>query len=70
MRHEDVTKSRSGSFQSTIAVTLEAITELEAVVDDLYEIVALVEKEEGLTTDDADDADGKKPGGKSSVKSV
>ena len=45
-------------------------TELEAVVDDLREIVALVEKEEGLTTDYADDADGKKPGGKSSVKSV
>ena len=41
----------------------EAITELEAVVDDLREIVALVEKEEGLTTDDTDSTDGKRPAG-------
>jgi hypothetical protein len=44
----------------------EAITELEAVVNDLREIIALVEKEEGLTTDDADDTDRKRPGSKSS----
>ena len=48
----------------------EAITELEAVVDDLREIVPLVEKEEGLTTDFTDDTDGEKPRRKSSVKSV
>jgi hypothetical protein len=30
---------------------VEPHTELEAVMDDLREIVALVEKEEGLTTD-------------------
>ena len=48
----------------------EAITDLEAGVDDLREIVALVKKEEGLTTDCADDTDGKKTGRKSSVKSV
>lgn len=29
-------------------LAVEAITELEAVVDDLREIVALVEKEEGV----------------------
>jgi hypothetical protein len=40
------------------------------VVDDLREIVTLVEKEEGLTTDDTDGTDGKKSGRKSSVKSV
>ncbi len=37
------------------------------MVDDLREIVTLVEKEEGLTTDGTD---GKKSGRKSSVKSV
>jgi hypothetical protein len=44
----------------------DAITELEEVVEDLREIVALLEKEEGLTTDDADDTDRKRPGRKSS----
>jgi type I restriction enzyme M protein len=48
----------------------EAVTELEAVVDDLKEIIELLEKEEGLTTDCTDDTDGKKPDRKSSVKSV
>jgi len=43
---------------------------LEAVADDLREIVALVEKEEGLTTDYADDPDAKKTCRKSSAKSV
>jgi len=45
-----------------------ASAKVEAVVDDLKEIVALVEKEEGLTTDctDATDKDRKKK----SVKSV
>ena len=48
----------------------EAITELEAVVDDLKEIIALIEKEEGLTTDGTDDTDGERTSRKSSLRSA
>jgi type I restriction enzyme M protein len=51
----------------SLDLAAEAITELEAVVDDLREIVALVEKEEGLTTDDTDGTDREKVRKKISV---
>jgi len=43
------------------------LAKAEAVLDDLREILAVVEMEEGLTTDYADDTDGKRTGRKSSV---
>ena len=42
-----------------LGLSAVALAKAEPVVDDLREIVALVEKQEGLTTDYADDMDGK-----------
>ena len=41
-------EAEDGDLPEPQDLAAEAITELEAVVDDLREIVALVEKEEGV----------------------
>jgi type I restriction enzyme M protein len=45
---KDESLEENGELPDPQDLAAEAITELEAVVDDLREIVALVEKEEGV----------------------
>jgi type I restriction enzyme M protein len=45
---KDESLEENGDLPDPQDLAAEAITELEAVVDDLREIVALVEKEEGV----------------------
>ena len=68
--HREGTAFNMPNLTSVDRLAGEAITEPEAEVDDLREIVALVEEEKGFTTDDADDTDGKEVRKKASVLSV